>query len=45
MKETIALPAPTYAGDLFSENAILEPYGHYRAIRDLGPVVWLFYQR
>jgi cytochrome P450 len=32
---------PTYEGDLFDSDGILEPYGHYRAIRDLGPVVRL----
>ena len=30
-----------YEEDLYSEAAILEPYGHYRAIRELGPAVWL----
>ena len=33
--------APTYDLDLFDEAGIIDPYGHYRAIRDLGPVVWL----
>lgn len=32
---------PSYAPDLFEDDALLEPYGHYRAIRDLGPVVRL----
>lgn len=32
---------PGYAPDLFDDAALLEPYGHYRAIRDLGPVVHL----
>ena len=27
--------------DLFADEALLEPYGHYRALRDLGPVVRL----
>ncbi|MEU1881462.1 cytochrome P450 [Streptosporangium sp. NPDC020072] len=32
---------PVYAEDLYTEEAILDPYPHYRALRDLGPVVWL----
>jgi cytochrome P450 len=32
---------PTYAADLFDDDALHEPYGHYRALRSLGPVVWL----
>ncbi|MGM4903339.1 cytochrome P450 [Tardiphaga sp. 866_E4_N2_1] len=31
----------TYDVDLYSDEAILEPYEHYRAIRELGPAVWL----
>lgn len=27
--------------DLYTEDAILSPYGNYRALRDLGPAVWL----
>lgn len=30
-----------YDVDLYSDEAILEPYRHYRAIRELGPAVWL----
>jgi cytochrome P450 len=33
--------APVYAPDIYSREAILAPYEHYRAMRDLGPVVWL----
>jgi len=32
---------PSYDEDLFSNEALLDPYPHYRRIRDLGPVVWL----
>lgn len=32
---------PSYEADLYSDEVILEPYEHYRAIRDLGPVVYL----
>ena len=32
---------PTYDVDLYTEDALTEPYGHYRTLRDLGPVVWL----
>jgi cytochrome P450 len=33
--------APRFDVDLFTDEAILDPYGHYAAMRDLGPVVWL----
>jgi cytochrome P450 len=33
--------APSYARDLFTDEVLSDPYGHYRAVRDLGPVVWL----
>ncbi|MGY1812613.1 cytochrome P450 [Blastococcus sp. SYSU D00820] len=36
-----AVDVPAYAPDLFSEAAIADPYPHYRALRDLGPVVHL----
>lgn len=32
---------PVYPHDLYTEEVIREPYEHYRALRDLGPVVWL----
>ncbi len=32
---------PSLDVNLFSDEAIREPQEHYRAIRDLGPVVWL----
>ncbi len=32
---------PSYEQDLYTDGALAEPYGHYRALRDLGPVVWL----
>ena len=32
---------PPYPHDLFSPDALRSPFGHYRAIRDLGPVVRL----
>ena len=32
---------PTSDVDLFGDEALAEPYDHYRALRDLGPVVWL----
>ena len=30
---------PTYAPDIFGDDALREPYGHYRALRALGPIV------
>jgi len=32
---------PSYDADLYSDDALAEPYEHYQALRDLGPVVWL----
>lgn len=32
---------PTSDVDLYTDEALAEPYGHYRALRDQGPVVWL----
>ncbi len=32
---------PTYREDLWADERLLDPYPHYRALRDLGPVVWL----
>ena len=34
-------PVPSYDADLYTDDALAEPYEHYRALRDLGPVVWL----
>ena len=35
------LDVPALNDDLFSDDAIREPHGHYAAIRNLGSVVWL----
>jgi cytochrome P450 len=32
---------PEYDVDIYSDEAILRPYGHYREIRERGPAVWL----
>jgi cytochrome P450 len=32
---------PTYPHDLFTDEVLAHPYEHYRALRDLGPIVWL----
>jgi cytochrome P450 len=32
---------PVYRRDIYSRAAILDPYPHYRAMRELGSVVWL----
>lgn len=32
---------PTYRGDIYARAALLDPYPHFRAIRELGPAVWL----
>ena len=38
---TTATTIPSYEPDLYSDDALLEPYEHYRALRELGPVVHL----
>lgn len=35
------MDVPRYGGDLFSDEAIRNPYELYREMRDLGPVVWV----
>ncbi len=40
-----AIAVPTYEPDLYSTQAILDPYPHYARLRQLGPVVWLPKQR
>ena len=37
----IQRPAPRYDADLYSDEAILDPYPHYAHLRELGPVVRL----
>lgn len=32
---------PVYRPDIYARSAILDPYPHYRAMRELGSVVWL----
>jgi cytochrome P450 len=32
---------PVYRPDIYSVDAIVDPYPHYQRLRDLGPVVWL----
>ncbi len=32
---------PVYRPDIYTRAAILDPHPHYRALRELGPVVWL----
>ena len=37
--------APSYEMNIYTPEAILDPYPHYRRLRQLGPVVWLSRQR
>lgn len=37
--------APVYKPDIYSLDAIADPYPHYQRLRDLGPVVWLAKQK
>jgi cytochrome P450 len=32
---------PAHAPDIYSRQAVLDPYPHYAKLRELGPVVWL----
>ncbi|MEK8073635.1 cytochrome P450 [Rhodococcoides navarretei] len=32
---------PQYRADIYSTEALLDPYPHYARLRELGPVVWL----
>lgn len=36
---------PIYRPDIYSADAIVDPYRHYQRLRDLGPVVWLAKQK
>lgn len=36
---------PTVDVDIYADRGIASPYGHYAAIRDAGPVVWLAAQQ
>jgi cytochrome P450 len=38
---TTTTGVPTYDADIYTDEALLEPYEHYRALRELGPAVWL----
>ncbi|MEM8490828.1 MAG: cytochrome P450 [Pseudomonadota bacterium] len=39
--QAAATDVPVFEGDLFSENALTDPFPHYRQLRDTGPVVFL----
>ena len=32
---------PVYEGDFWADEVVLDPYPHYRALREAGPVVWM----
>ena len=32
---------PGYPDDIFTDEVLLDPHGHYRALRELGSVIWL----
>ncbi|EKX60573.1 cytochrome P450 [Streptomyces ipomoeae] len=38
---TLATAAPTSDADLFSDQALTDPYPQYRSLRDLGPAAYL----
>ncbi|MGF0311732.1 cytochrome P450 [Rhodococcus sp. IEGM1428] len=38
---TTSATIPQYRTDIYSTDAILDPYPHYARLRALGPVVWL----
>jgi cytochrome P450 len=37
--------AREYRPDIYARSAIIDPYPHYRRLREMGPVVWLTRQR
>ncbi|MGZ4584251.1 MAG: cytochrome P450 [Mycobacterium sp.] len=37
--------APAYRSNIYTTEAIVDPYPHYRRLRELGPVVWLSQHR
>ncbi|MFG3619399.1 cytochrome P450 [Nocardia sp. NPDC047654] len=43
MRKTAGVPV--YQPDLYSRQAIMDPYPHYARMRESGPVVWLARQR
>jgi cytochrome P450 len=40
-----AAGVPVYRPDIYSVDAIIDPYPHYQRMRDLGSVVWLTKQK
>lgn len=32
---------PSYPYDIFTDEVLLDPHDHYRALRELGPIAWL----
>jgi cytochrome P450 len=38
---TEVVNVPRYEADLFSDDALDDPYPHFRALRDAGPLAWL----
>ena len=40
-KHAAAMARPEFDADLFDDGVLADPYPLYRAIRDLGPAVWL----
>jgi cytochrome P450 len=41
MVQTTGGGVPTYPHDIFTDEVLSDPHPHYRALRELGPVVWL----
>lgn len=37
----MAAAQQSYTGDIYARTALLDPLPHFKAIRDLGPAVWL----
>ena len=40
-RQTLASGAPSWEGDFWDDDVILDPYPHYETLRELGPAVWL----
>lgn len=41
MDQAVDQSLPVYDVDLYSDDVLADPYPHYRALREAGPVVWL----
>ena len=41
MRAKVSAGVPEYPADIYTTDAIIDPYPHYTRLREQGPVVWL----